>query len=227
MGGKKGKKGARKTHRKTKGGWASLGMGTLTDNDWVSGFTARRVKNGITAYRLMWVPTVPAFVIDFEGMGSMATAISGTIIQAVKDIVIEKFYNNDASIAPAVLNQITTSSKVVFIGDTAGNVVKCVLVNSGIGQIIENDPTKLAGAFATLTTEYKTLATSRNLIPVQGNPGKPTALAAIGLANALQPVVVDNNGELVPPPPMPLDGPAPMLGKAAPVLGATIDTNNL
>jgi hypothetical protein len=161
----------------------SLGMGTLNDNDWGTGFTARRVKSGLTAYRLMWVPTVPAFVIDFEGMGSLATAVSGTIIQAVKDIVIEKFYTNDASIAPAVLNQITTSSKVVFIGDQAGNVLKCVLVNSGIGQIIENDPTKLAGAFATLMQEYKTLAASRNLIPVSSNPGSDVAQSAITAAN--------------------------------------------
>ena len=201
MGGRKAKKGARKTHRKRGGGWReSLGIGTLNETDWVNGFTARRVKLGITGYRLVWVPEESSFVIDFEGMGNLASVFAkGKIFDGLKEIIADKFYGSNKDNLPPILDNLNTNSMVVFIGEvkpdtgsniskyTGSNVLKCVLVDGSNAEYIETNPEILNGAFGKLYNEYITLAQQRGLIPVEGNPGNEIAKAAINLAKDLPP----------------------------------------
>jgi hypothetical protein len=93
MGGKKGKKGARKTHRK-KGGADPVKI------DWSIGFKAERVEpkpliGDVQAYTLEWTPNTEGNIltIDFKGMGkNLSIAGDYFVITKVKDLISEKLY---------------------------------------------------------------------------------------------------------------------------------------
>jgi len=188
MGGKKGKKGARKTNRK-RGGAPPVTI------DWLKGFTAERVEPkgygftvDIQAYTLEWKinpePESNTLTINFNGMGSNIGNLGDKlVIPPVKNLISEKLYGicgydnmkkkSIYSEAVAVIDNLNKTSIVVFTekkGD--GSLVSCTIDGKEVPDVIVPPDTTgfFAKAFFKLKAAFNDLASEgklRNLVQVE------------------------------------------------------------
>jgi len=152
MGGKKGKKGARKTHRKRGGGFFTQ----APPLEWNRKFTADRINEvGLKGYSMVNDPTANTITVDFNGMGTgVKMAGSSIVFKKIKELVLKNFYPGQSVLPNTVspfLEALKTTSVVVFQGPV--DLMSCTVD----GTELDLTGAAKAGGFNKLKTEYDIL----------------------------------------------------------------------
>jgi hypothetical protein len=203
MGGRKAKKGARKTHRK-RGGAGDLPPKAI---DWVQGFTSAKKAKGLftrqLVYTFTWEPTTSAtgvLTLDSSKSEFIGNVVSSLASVAGKGLTA-RYYDllkNTVGLDAAESFKSAMAAKAGFYGAKALSKVVFNAENDKVTKVtlyINNDPVDLTftqsdGTFALVKAKFEKANGAGELEPAPPSPevtgpAPPLALAGPGMGNSL------------------------------------------
>jgi len=153
MGGKKGKKGARKTHRRMRGGFL-FGRDTSKTIDWSNSFEADRKASSLggMVYHMTWSSGEQKLVLDFKQLGRLLQGFAG---------IKHKLASLMGLVADGIAAKLDTITGVVgplsgkdYGGWSRNNILEFVIANGNVVSLTlknSEDPTATVNLLEGLT----------------------------------------------------------------------------